>query len=50
MRVDEPHVHFPQLDGRDPETASGVPFTWRGVGVPANGETFEVPHAAGYPA
>ncbi|MGW2300459.1 M23 family metallopeptidase [Streptomyces sp. NPDC001809] len=46
----EPHVHFQLMDGPDLDTASGVPFTWRGVGVPANGETFEVPRAAGHPA
>ncbi|MFJ2935451.1 M23 family metallopeptidase [Streptomyces sp. NPDC087219] len=39
----EPHVHFQLMDGPDLDTASGVPFTWRGVGVPRNGETFEVP-------
>ncbi|MEU5213566.1 M23 family metallopeptidase [Streptomyces sp. NPDC020742] len=41
----EPHVHFQLMDGPHPEGAEGVPFTWRGVGVPANGETFEVPAA-----
>ncbi|MGW2203515.1 M23 family metallopeptidase [Streptomyces sp. NPDC001774] len=41
----EPHVHFQLMDGPDLDTARGVPFTWRGVGVPANGETF----AAGGP-
>ncbi|MEU3744751.1 MULTISPECIES: M23 family metallopeptidase [Streptomyces] len=39
----EPHVHFQLMDGPDLETARGVPFTWRGIGVPANGETFTTP-------
>ncbi|MGI5481986.1 M23 family metallopeptidase [Streptomyces lavendofoliae] len=38
----EPHLHFQLMDGPDPRTAQGVPFTWRGVGVPAGGETFTV--------
>ncbi|MDV5147147.1 M23 family metallopeptidase [Streptomyces sp. SBC-4] len=38
----EPHVHFQLMDGPDLDTAVGVPFTWRGVGVPKNGETFLV--------
>ncbi|MFF3428917.1 M23 family metallopeptidase [Streptomyces sp. NPDC002602] len=37
----EPHVHFHLMDGPHPETARGLPFTWRGVGLPANGATFE---------
>jgi murein DD-endopeptidase MepM/ murein hydrolase activator NlpD len=37
----EPHVHFQLMDSADPVTAQGVPFTWQGVGVPRNGETFE---------
>ncbi|MFF9913256.1 M23 family metallopeptidase [Streptomyces sp. NPDC013457] len=45
----EPHVHFQLMDGADLDTARGVPFTWRGVGVPGNGETFEA-EPAGYPA
>ncbi|MFC8075973.1 M23 family metallopeptidase [Streptomyces sp. NPDC057307] len=36
----EPHVHFQLMDGPDLDTARGVPFTWRGIGVPANGESF----------
>ncbi|MFB7375047.1 M23 family metallopeptidase [Streptomyces sp. NPDC056222] len=36
----EPHVHFQLMDGPDLDTAQGVPFTWRGVGVPKNGERF----------
>ncbi|MFD3413407.1 M23 family metallopeptidase [Streptomyces cyaneofuscatus] len=38
----EPHLHFHLMDGPDPDDALGIPFTWRGVGVPANGETFTV--------
>ncbi|MEV0255200.1 M23 family metallopeptidase [Streptomyces sp. NPDC050732] len=38
----EPHVHFQLMDGPDPETARGVPFSWRGIGVPRNRETFTV--------
>ncbi|MFF4318675.1 M23 family metallopeptidase [Streptomyces sp. NPDC001568] len=37
----EPHLHFQLMDGPDPDTARGLPFTWRGVGVPAGGETFD---------
>ncbi|MEU2108322.1 M23 family metallopeptidase [Streptomyces sp. NPDC019507] len=36
----EPHLHFQLMDGPDPEAAHGVPFTWRGVGVPRNKEPF----------
>ncbi|MGY5127832.1 M23 family metallopeptidase [Streptomyces nigrescens] len=48
----EPHVHFQLMDAADPEAADGLPFTWQGIGVPANGETFEaapatVAHAEG---
>ncbi|MFD4371601.1 M23 family metallopeptidase [Streptomyces sp. NPDC058486] len=39
----EPHVHFQLMDAPDLDTARGVPFTWRGLGVPRNGETFSVP-------
>lgn len=42
----EPHLHFQLMDGPDPDAARGVPFTWHGVGVPRNGETFEVPSTA----
>ncbi|MEU6047767.1 M23 family metallopeptidase [Streptomyces griseus] len=42
----EPHLHFHLMDGPDPDSARGVPFTWRGVGVPANGETFTVEEQA----
>ncbi|MET7637806.1 M23 family metallopeptidase [Streptomyces sp. NPDC005438] len=39
----EPHLHFQLMDHFDPELAKGIPFSWRGVGVPATGEAFEVP-------
>ncbi|KAF2779115.1 M23 family metallopeptidase [Streptomyces sp. OM5714] len=42
----EPHVHFQLMDGPDPDTARGVPFTWHGIGVPRNGEVFDVVAAA----
>lgn len=45
----EPHLHVHLMDSPDLDDARGVPFTWRGVGVPANGETFTVA-AAGEPA
>ncbi|WP_329039374.1 M23 family metallopeptidase [Streptomyces sp. NBC_00178] len=38
----EPHVHFQLTDHPDLDVARGVPFTWRGVGVPAGGEAFVV--------
>jgi murein DD-endopeptidase MepM/ murein hydrolase activator NlpD len=38
----EPHLHFQLMDGPDPDSARGIPFTWRGAGVPAGGETFTV--------
>ncbi|MEU8596987.1 M23 family metallopeptidase [Streptomyces globisporus] len=38
----EPHLHVHLMDSPDLDDARGVPFTWRGVGVPANGETFTV--------
>ncbi|GAA2618080.1 M23 family metallopeptidase [Streptomyces tubercidicus] len=37
----EPHVHFQLMDAADPVVADGLPFTWQGIGVPRNGETFE---------
>ncbi|MEV6087794.1 M23 family metallopeptidase [Streptomyces parvulus] len=46
----EPHVHFQLMDGPDPDTARGVPFTWRGIGVPRNGEIFEAPSPTTAPA
>ncbi|GLF96541.1 M23 family metallopeptidase [Streptomyces yaizuensis] len=36
----EPHVHFHLMDGTDLDTARGIPFRWRGVGLPAGGEFF----------
>ncbi|WP_309505889.1 M23 family metallopeptidase [Streptomyces pyxinae] len=36
----EPHVHFQLMDGPDPEAARGVPFSWRGIGVPGGNTTF----------
>ncbi|MFI1394685.1 M23 family metallopeptidase [Streptomyces sp. NPDC020681] len=36
----EPHVHFQLMDGPDVDTARGIPFRWRNIGVPANGESF----------
>ncbi|MFE7481657.1 M23 family metallopeptidase [Streptomyces sp. NPDC012600] len=38
----EPHLHFQLMDHPDLHTARGIPFTWRGVGVPGGGETFTV--------
>lgn len=38
----EPHLHLQLMDGPDLDAARGVPFTWRGVGVPAGGEPFTV--------
>ncbi|MEE1939595.1 M23 family metallopeptidase [Streptomyces sp. TRM 70361] len=38
----EPHLHFQLMDAAGPYTARGVPFRWRGVGVPRNEETFTV--------
>ncbi|MGW3860969.1 M23 family metallopeptidase [Streptomyces sp. NPDC005047] len=43
----EPHVHFQLMDGPDPDTARGVPFTWHDLGVPRNGEVFEAPSPTG---
>ncbi|MFJ2554839.1 MULTISPECIES: M23 family metallopeptidase [unclassified Streptomyces] len=36
----EPHVHFQLMDHPDLDIARGVPFRWRGVGVPLSGEPF----------
>ncbi|MDX3064327.1 MULTISPECIES: M23 family metallopeptidase [Streptomyces] len=36
----EPHVHFQLMDRPDFDTARGIPFTWRGLGIPANGDAF----------
>ncbi|MFE2294517.1 M23 family metallopeptidase [Streptomyces sp. NPDC059452] len=38
----EPHLHFQLMDHPDLDTARGIPFTWRGVGLPGGGETFSV--------
>ncbi|TVL93871.1 M23 family metallopeptidase [Streptomyces sp. SAJ15] len=38
----EPHVHFQLMDHPDLDVARGIPFTWRGVGVPRGGEVFTV--------
>ncbi|MEU1130758.1 M23 family metallopeptidase [Streptomyces sp. NPDC005900] len=38
----EPHLHFQLMDGPDLNVARGVPFSWRGIGVPGGGETFTV--------
>ncbi|MCF2126704.1 M23 family metallopeptidase [Strepomyces sp. STD 3.1] len=43
----EPHVHFQLMDGPDPDTARGIPFTWHDIGVPRNGEVFETPSPTG---
>ncbi|MFE2278898.1 M23 family metallopeptidase [Streptomyces sp. NPDC059454] len=42
----EPHLHFQLMDGPDPDAARGIPFTWRGMGVPRNGEVFDAPDPA----
>ncbi|MDP9844692.1 M23 family metallopeptidase [Streptosporangium lutulentum] len=42
----EPHVHFQLMDNPDLDVAHGVPFSWRGVGVPGNGEVFSVDEPA----
>ncbi|MDT6987572.1 M23 family metallopeptidase [Streptomyces lusitanus] len=39
----EPHLHFQLMDGPDADTARGIPFTWRGTGVPRNNEVFDIP-------
>ncbi|MFF7310590.1 peptidoglycan DD-metalloendopeptidase family protein [Streptomyces sp. NPDC008137] len=46
----EPHLHFQLMDGPDPDAARGAPFTWTGIGVPANGQTFEAPPTVTAPA
>ncbi|TXS36763.1 M23 family metallopeptidase [Streptomyces sp. OR43] len=43
----EPHVHFQLMDDPDLDVAVGIPFTWRGIGLPANGEVFTVGDAVG---
>ncbi|WP_165985268.1 M23 family metallopeptidase [Streptomyces sp. YIM 98790] len=42
----EPHVHFQLMDGPDPDTAHGIPFTWPGIGVPARNQHFTAPEPA----
>ncbi|WP_156723475.1 M23 family metallopeptidase [Streptomyces apocyni] len=42
----EPHLHFQLMDSPDVDTARGIPFTWRGVGVPGGGEKFTVGDAS----
>ncbi|MEU3602448.1 M23 family metallopeptidase [Streptomyces sp. NPDC006798] len=39
----EPHVHFQLMDRPDPESARAVPFRWRGMELPANGQAFTAP-------
>ncbi|MGD3105566.1 M23 family metallopeptidase [Streptomyces sp. YGL11-2] len=46
----EPHLHFQLMNGADPDTADGVPFIWRGIGVPRNGETFTAEEPESTPA
>ncbi|MFJ4336565.1 M23 family metallopeptidase [Streptomyces sp. NPDC088915] len=46
----EPHLHFQLMNGPDLDTARGVPFTWRGVGVPKNKEAFEAIPGTARPA
>ncbi|UGY92101.1 M23 family metallopeptidase [Streptomyces gobiensis] len=41
----EPHVHFQLMDSPDLDVARGVPFSWRGAGVPVGGEVFTVGEA-----
>jgi murein DD-endopeptidase MepM/ murein hydrolase activator NlpD len=36
----EPHVHFQPMDGPGVDTVRGIPFRWRGIRVPRNGEPF----------
>lgn len=43
----EPHLHFQLMDSPDLDNARGIPFSWRGVGVPANKETFTVGEQVG---
>ncbi|WP_213455185.1 M23 family metallopeptidase [Rhizomonospora bruguierae] len=38
----EPHVHFQLMDSPDLDVARGIPFTWRGLGVPRNGDVFAI--------
>ncbi|MGW4032578.1 M23 family metallopeptidase [Streptomyces sp. NPDC004838] len=45
----EPHVHFQLMDAPDLDTARGIPFRWRGFGIPAKGEAFTVGGPAHHP-
>ncbi|MFE2938793.1 murein hydrolase activator EnvC family protein [Streptomyces sp. NPDC059255] len=36
----EPHLHFQLMDHPDLNAARGIPFRWRGIGVPSNSENF----------
>ncbi|MFJ8001188.1 M23 family metallopeptidase [Streptomyces sp. NPDC096310] len=36
----EPHLHFQLMDHPDLNVARGIPFRWREIGVPSNGEPF----------
>lgn len=38
----EPHLHFQLMDSPGGDSARGIPFSWRGVGVPRGGEEFTV--------
>ena len=43
----EPHVHFQVMDHLDPDVATGLPFRWRDIELPANGKAFHPdPHPA----
>ncbi|MFY1689624.1 M23 family metallopeptidase [Plantactinospora sp. WMMB782] len=42
----EPHVHFQLMDNTDLDVARGIPFSWREIGLPANGDVFTVDPAA----
>ncbi|MFF2726933.1 M23 family metallopeptidase [Streptomyces sp. NPDC058008] len=48
----EPHLHFQLMDDPDLDVARGIPFTWRGIGVPAGGSAFTAgePPEPGAPA
>ncbi|MDT0270370.1 M23 family metallopeptidase [Streptomyces sp. DSM 44915] len=46
----EPHLHFQLMDHPVPDVASGLPFRWAGVGVPAAGTWFTVPADDAEPA
>ncbi|MEV7425583.1 M23 family metallopeptidase [Streptomyces sp. NPDC091212] len=42
----EPHLHFQLMDHPDLDVAHGIPFRWRDIGVPANGEVFRTDEPA----